>query len=130
MQGAFAIQAHQTAEGLHFDLMLEQEQALATFQLPEPPERLAIGESLAVPRLFDHRKAYLAYEGPVSGNRGSVRIHDSGTYRGQPGPGGGWRVELMGRRLRGWLALTPQEPPFWRLERLAPGSVEPAERPA
>ncbi len=59
----------------HFDWMIERHWApemLVTF-------RLAVGTDLLSPgtfeaeRIGDHRRAYLHYEGPVSGGRGEVR---------------------------------------------------------
>jgi hypothetical protein len=62
---------------LHWDLMLEKEAGLRTWRLERPPtERRSIAaESLAI-----HRLAYLDYEGPVGGNRGSVCRFDRGEY--------------------------------------------------
>ncbi|HBE68769.1 MAG TPA: hypothetical protein DDW52_11540 [Planctomycetaceae bacterium] len=36
--------------------------------------------SVSAERLIDHRRHYLTYEGPVSGNRGEVKRVASGTY--------------------------------------------------
>ena len=67
----------------HYDLMLECDEALATWQFPQnpfaaeaPPDFF---DQLPCCRLADHRKAYLTYEGPVSGGRGEVRRVASGT---------------------------------------------------
>lgn len=60
----------------HFDLMfeLEAQQTLATFRSRTwPPDT-------AVERLPDHRRNYLTYEGPVSGNRGEVKRIAAGTF--------------------------------------------------
>jgi hypothetical protein len=62
---------------LHCDLMLENEAGLRTFRLSRPPDPQ--GPVAAVP-LGDHRLAYLDYEGPVSGNRGTVARWDRGVY--------------------------------------------------
>jgi hypothetical protein len=63
--------------GLHWDFMLEKEAILRTWRLARSPD--ATGTTDAEP-LADHRLAYLDYEGPVSGNRGSVRRFDRGEY--------------------------------------------------
>lgn len=63
--------------GTHFDLMLEAGGVLRTWSLPELPAKGRIIQAEALP---DHRLAYLDYEGPVSGNRGSVRRVDEGEY--------------------------------------------------
>ncbi len=62
----------------HFDLMLEQESRLATWAIDKLPE---LGETVSAIRLPDHRKKYLDYEGPISGDRGSVKRMMAGTYR-------------------------------------------------
>jgi hypothetical protein len=62
---------------LHWDLMLEAGDVLQTWRLAAPP-----AESQAVPAeaLGDHRRMYLDFEGPVSGNRGKVRRWDAGPF--------------------------------------------------
>ena len=62
---------------LHLDLLLEAGAACWTWRLPSFPNR---GESCSAERIADHRLAYLDYEGPVSGGRGSVRRVDCGTF--------------------------------------------------
>ena len=61
----------------HWDLMLEQQGALRTWALASEPDAET---EIAAEALPDHRLAYLAYEGPVSGNRGSVTRWDAGEY--------------------------------------------------
>ena len=58
--------------------MLETREALATWALSEPPNA---APAIAAESLPDHRVAYLDYEGPVSGDRGSVTRWDRGTYQ-------------------------------------------------
>jgi hypothetical protein len=62
---------------LHWDLMLEMGTVLRTWRLSAPPSG---GGTIAVEPLGDHRAIYLDYEGPVSGNRGTVRRWDAGSY--------------------------------------------------
>ena len=54
----------------HWDLMLEAGPVLRTWRLAEPPD---VGRPVAATASFDHRPVYLDYEGPVSGNRGTVQ---------------------------------------------------------
>src|SRR5262245_61559573 len=63
---------------LHWDLMLEEGETLATWRLSALPGR----ERLVIPaeRIGAHRLAYLDYEGPLSGNRGRVNRWDVGVY--------------------------------------------------
>ncbi len=62
---------------LHWDLMLEQSGALRTWRLKQPPDAQGPIVAEALP---DHRLAYLDYEGPVSGGRGTVERWDAGIY--------------------------------------------------
>ena len=72
----FVVLAHDHPT-MHWDFMLENEAALRTWRLARPPTetRPIMAEALA-----DHRLAYLDYEGPVSGNRGTVIALDRGEY--------------------------------------------------
>ncbi len=63
--------------GVHWDFMLEIETTLRTWAVEVP---IRAGIDVPARSLADHRIAYLDYEGPVSGNRGSVRQFDRGTY--------------------------------------------------
>jgi hypothetical protein len=87
---------------LHWDFMLENQATLRTWRLAQPPTetRLILADPLA-----DHRLAYLDYEGPVSGNRGTVTAFDRGEYALLRDDGNVVEVELRGDRLRGraWL---------------------------
>lgn len=78
MPSRFVILHHQIADGEHWDLMLEMGDVLLTWQLAREPVDQS---SLPIPakRLADHRKAFLDYEGSVSGDRGHVRRVDAGT---------------------------------------------------
>jgi hypothetical protein len=63
--------------GSHFDLMIDCGVSLRTWALERwPPD---VQRPSRVLRLPDHRPAYLTYEGPISGNRGTVRRVDAGT---------------------------------------------------
>ena len=81
----------------HWDLLLEAGPVLKAWRLLAEP-----GVGRAVPALanYDHRLVYLEYEGPLSGDRGSVRRWDAGTFEGELGESG-WRVRLRGERLDG-----------------------------
>jgi hypothetical protein len=107
---------------VHWDFMLEQPTELATWSLPDPPHPQ--GEIVVVShvaRLAAHRKRYLDYRGPVSGNRGLVTSWDEGVYdlisEIDDVVPRRWEVELEGRRLAGRLSLV-QDPPE-SLEKLA-----------
>lgn len=63
----------------HFDLLFETSagSALAAWRSPVWP---LLG-TIAVQRLKDHRRAYLEYEGEISGGRGHVTRVAGGTFR-------------------------------------------------
>lgn len=74
---------HSVNGSVHFDLMLEVagQELLRTFQLARWP--LAVGEACVCAQLADHRRAYLDYEGEVSGGRGSVQRVAAGSWSGE-----------------------------------------------
>jgi hypothetical protein len=74
----FVILEHDHPRGRHFDFMLEFGDVLKTWAIGETP---SIGVEQIAERLPDHRSAYLDYEGPVSGDRGTVAQWDHGEYR-------------------------------------------------
>ena len=62
---------------LHWDLLLEDGDVLKSWRLLQAPET---GVSVPAEHLPDHRLMYLDYEGPVSGNRGTVTRVAGGEY--------------------------------------------------
>lgn len=81
LQPRFVLLRHEMeadgGRGDHWDLMLEENGTLLTFEL----ERLPNGPGTVIAkRLADHRMAYLDLEGHVSGNRGHVIRLDRGRY--------------------------------------------------
>ncbi len=63
--------------GRHWDLMLEMEGRLRTWELAATPSPCVPVVALSLP---DHRLDYLTYEGPISNQRGTVRRWDSGEF--------------------------------------------------
>lgn len=91
---AWVLLIHETPDGAwHYDWMMQSAAVdpnapLITFRTRHRPDDPAC-MSFPAERLADHRAAYLAYEGPVSGDRGRVRrlaqgtcqiIHDAGEF--------------------------------------------------
>ncbi len=72
----FAILRHEGVPGPHFDLLVDVDGValLATWRCDAWP----ITAPLILLRQSDHRRIYLDYEGPISGNRGQVRRVDGG----------------------------------------------------
>jgi hypothetical protein len=83
---------------LHWDLMLETGDVLRAWRLLEQP---AVGRTIQAEALGDHRLLYLDYEGPVSGNRGSVHRWDAGTFTWELDTPERVTVWLAGNRCRG-----------------------------
>jgi len=110
----FVILRHDAPRGLHFDLMLERGGVLVTWALAEPPEP---GLELDAESLPDHRIAYLDYEGPVSGGRGSVTRWDRGEFDEIEWSDTRRVVELRGEKLacRATIERVPGGPTQWRL---------------
>ena len=118
----FVILHHVVGGGEHWDLMLEHGPGLLTWRLEANP-LAGVGDPMPARRIFDHRKAFLAYEGPISGNRGQVRRVESGTVEFEKLTSRESAFRLSGVRLAGryalvcqtgddWLfAATPQRPP-------------------
>jgi hypothetical protein len=100
MSSRFVILHHEVHGGEHWDLMLERDGVLLTWQL----QRESITPAdLPIPatRIDDHRLAYLDYEGPVSRNRGHVRRVDEGTVIFQELTDSQVVFKLAGKRLCG-----------------------------
>ncbi len=105
----YVILEHTVNGGSHFDLMLEVpgQEKLRTLQLQS--RLLKPGDACGFKELEAHRRAYLEYEGEVSGGRGTVKRVERGTY--EPlgasvllSPEGGvcYRVELAQSSARCW----------------------------
>ena len=63
---------------VHYDLMLQSEGGLLTFAVPEIPSTSHL--TLPAIKLPLHRDVYLEYEGPVSGDRGTVQRVMAGAF--------------------------------------------------
>ena len=98
----FVIQEHRVGECRHWDLMFEDGEGLATWSLRDSPDGR---DSIRAVRLDSHRRVYLTYEGPISGERGSVQIWDRGCCRAGWTAEGIVDLELEGARLTGQFRL-------------------------
>lgn len=91
---------HELKDGSsHVDWLLgrdaEGREPLITFRLPRRVDELEVGEAMDAARIADHRPAYLNYEGPISGGRGTVKrlrrgIVNAGEQRDQV-----WMLDLL-----------------------------------
>ena len=108
---------------LHYDWLLAIDDAgpLLTFRVDRPAaDWLDAGRLKLIP-LGPHRRCYLDYEGPISGDRGSVTRADSGTHRPDLWTDDhivttvAWqaltlRMELTRQSPERWLAIARSEP--------------------
>ncbi|MCA9235471.1 MAG: hypothetical protein KDA44_08355 [Planctomycetales bacterium] len=117
--------------GSHWDVMLEQGDALATWAIERLPLAWAdmLGETAAASddscealELPAHRLAYLDYQGPVSGDRGEVTRCDRGEFTVLTWSPVLIEVELQGEKLTGRARLTKagEQGAVWRLTATPP----------
>lgn len=101
--------------------MIENGPTLATWKTDTPPED-APAEGIRCERIADHRRRYLTYEGPISGDRGEVVRHDEGTCRVIQRADRVWRVAFKGRRIEGVFLIekADDQGAAWRLRPLSP----------
>lgn len=86
----------------HWDLLLEDGERLLSWRLLQEP---AAG-TIPAERITDHRPFYLEYEGPVSGDRGSVLHWDAGTFEWLKRTDEAYVVLVNGSNCRGRMTLT------------------------
>ena len=80
LDGRYVVQKHTQADGVHWDLMLEDGEILRTWRLDIGPEDVLDRPAVA-DKIFDHSLRFLTYEGPVQNGTGTVEIADRGTFR-------------------------------------------------
>lgn len=116
---------------VHVDWMIAQDPeaslSLITFRLPRPLTELKPGEELIAQRIADHRPAYLAYEGPISGGRGAVRCLARGRICQWNEVTEGWEMRILRQSEAGdavyvRLRLEPRPDQKWMIVRLGPDS--------
>lgn len=115
----YVVLRHETPQSdsrpTHWDFMLESGDVLRTWALAEEP---SVGLAIAAESLPDHRMAYLDYEGPISGDRGTVTQWDAGTYELVSEASDVLILTLSGERLSGTtrLSLVSDRDRRWRFE--------------
>lgn len=120
----FVLLYHSLSDSVHWDLCLDLGHALATWRVLDDPASLmtASGDpppTLRAERLGDHRRLYLDYEGPVSGDRGHVTRVDRGPWKLLDRRSTRWTFRLNGDLLTGTFVLTERNPRdnVWTLHR-------------
>jgi len=110
----FVVQEHRKDQNVHWDLMLEESEHLATWQVTAPPIQWG-GIPLTCQKIFDHRLKYLTYEGLLSDKRGEVRILVAGTYQLVQISNDQWQVRLESDSISGLLGLRKIREDQWQL---------------
>lgn len=130
----FVLLHHRLSDKEHWDLCLDLGECLATWQILRDPRGTPDKTSSGYParRIGDHRREYLEYEGPISGDRGEVRRVDQGTWTPvELGPTA-WTVRLEGEGLKGVYRLPagaePGEMRWIGVKSQVVGDVDDAER--
>ncbi|MFA5251771.1 MAG: DNA polymerase ligase N-terminal domain-containing protein [Phycisphaerae bacterium] len=112
----FVIQQHSTAQGVHWDFMLELGDILQTYRLDKAPQQLIQSPAVAV-KIFDHPLKFLTYEGPVSKGQGSVSIVETGTYEVVHQAHERLELDLTGKILKGKFTLSHVEGDDWQFSK-------------
>lgn len=110
----FVIQQHSRGSDIHWDLMIERQGVLATWQVPLEPTRW-VDEQTGCERIFDHRLHYLTYQGPLTNDRGAVQIVARGTYHPHCITENCWRIDLAGDTINLAVKLTRLQADHWSL---------------
>ena len=110
--GKFVIQKHTRCGEVHWDLMLEAGEALETYRLHLPPEKL-MQEKTSAAKIFEHPLRFLTYEGPVNKGAGNVEIAERGNYNVIRQKPDYIELELAGEILRGRFALRCKSDDEW-----------------
>jgi hypothetical protein len=97
----FVLLEHRTADGVHWDFMLEVpgREKLATWRLAETP--LEVAGPIRAERIGDHRREYLEFEGDIGGGRGEVKRVDRGDAQVVKWGDLSCLAQMAGERLRG-----------------------------
>ncbi len=103
---------------LHWDLMLDWGPVLRSWRLLEQPN--APGP-VAAQAIGDHRRAYLDYQGPVSGGRGQVAQWDAGMFAIISESPDALTLVMRGNKLDGQITLARGEGDDWTF--VAGGSI-------
>lgn len=102
----FVLLEHTTDGAVHWDLLVETPDSdrLAAWRLLACP--LTTETDIRAEPIPPHRRAYLDYEGEISGGRGRVRRLDRGAAELLSAGTQGWRIRLHGMHLAGTFEIT------------------------
>ncbi|HPA73239.1 MAG TPA: DNA polymerase ligase N-terminal domain-containing protein [Spirochaetota bacterium] len=119
----FVVHHHTSRPGEadHYDLMIDGGGALATWRISEESmARLLQGDIVVASKIADHRREYLSYEGPVSCDRGMVKIMDSGECEMADHSESARRYRMKGKELKGMMLISLLRGDRWEIL-LTPG---------
>ncbi len=97
---------------LHWDFLLEDGDRCRTWRLLVDPEFSTC--DFPAEGISDHRLKYLDYEGPISGERGSVTQWDCGTFQWRVNQPEACEVILSGQRWRGVVRMEWTDADHWK----------------
>jgi hypothetical protein len=100
---------------LHWDFMLETGEGLRTWRLAEPPQP---NHEIKATALGIHRRLYLDYEGPLTGDRGCVLRWDAGNFTLLTEEDSSVLASLSGERLHGTATLRQVAHEEWSFQLL------------
>jgi hypothetical protein len=110
----FVIQKHSKGGDIHWDLMIELDNTLATWRINVRPEEL-MRKTVAAEKIFDHELRFLTYEGPVNNGKGTVCIADSGWCKIHTNDNDRITGVFEGKYLRGQFCLKQTQDNRWEL---------------
>lgn len=99
----FAVLRHESDRDTHWDFFFETGEKLKTWAAEDAPRA---GEQVACKELGEHRKVYLEYQGPISGDRGTVLRWDQGTFETEWQSDDAWIFKVAGQWLQGRLVFS------------------------
>ena len=97
---------------LHWDFLLENGESCRTWRLLTDPG--LVSNEFEAEALPDHRLLYLDYEGPVSGERGSVSRWDWGSFEWRVNTPDSCEVSLAGQRWHGVVRIEQHRGLLWK----------------
>ena len=89
-------------QGIHWDLFLESNDSLLTWELTSEP---CASSNILAHTKPNHRLKYLDYEGKISGNRGYITQWDTGNFSWKTQHEGSLSFTLKGTKLKGEATL-------------------------
>lgn len=107
----------------HADWMIARDDSptamLVTFRLTQRLEELGEGHETPAEQIGDHRRAYLTYEGPVSGGRGAVTRLSAGRVTTCAGDDRGLLLHLQWGESEQHLCLSRQKSGLWLVKNVS-----------